>query len=298
MALRVGIAASLLSGLLLWLSAPGVGLGWLAWVALVPAATVALGSPGAMAGRLAVPLAYTVYMELLLVPALPFGVARGQFADVFLPVMVGDSPVLAVALVAVPLLGVLLWWLRFGQAPPMADSLPPGLRGAALVLAPALAWTAVELVRVKLDPGGAWGPLFLSQHHLPTAGMAALGGPLLVPLAIVPFNYALALAAIRLRLAGGVSAGVPAAAAVLLASVLLALAAGLRPDAGPRKLVVAAVQPGYDTAEDDRPELRRHRRGTYHLAALDTVRDLAPLTRRAAERGARLIVWPEAAFYV
>jgi hypothetical protein len=55
-------------------------------------------------------------------------------------------------------------------------------------------------------------------------------------------------------------------------------------------------QPGYDTTEDGRTGLRYFEPGTYDLAALDTIRDLGPLTRSAS--GASLVVWPEAAIWV
>jgi hypothetical protein len=55
-------------------------------------------------------------------------------------------------------------------------------------------------------------------------------------------------------------------------------------------------QPGYDTTEDGRTELRYFEPGTYDLAALDTIGDLGPLTRSAS--GASLVVWPEAAIWV
>jgi apolipoprotein N-acyltransferase len=292
--LRVGIGAGVLSGLLLALSAPSFGVGWLAWIALVPAAAITLTAPQSRAGRLAMPVAYAVYLELLLVPALPFGLAEGQFADVPVPVMVGDSPVLVVALVAVPLAGGLLYALRFGHAP--VGWRPAGLW---LVLVPALSWTALDLVRVKLDPGGLWGPLFLSQHDLPTASASALAGPLLLTLAIVAFNYTLALGAVRLRVEGASPpARASAAAALFLAAAVAGVMVALDSEEGGRRLTVAAVQPGYDLADEERPEVRYHRPGTYHLSALDTIEDLGILTRQAARRGARVVVWPEASLYV
>ena len=84
-------SAAAASALLLWTSSPAVGVGWLAWIALVPALAVALHDPATRSARLTVPLAYALYLELLLVPALPFGLARDQWADdPVLPVMVGD----------------------------------------------------------------------------------------------------------------------------------------------------------------------------------------------------------------
>lgn len=285
------IVAGVVSGVLMWLAAPAVGLGWLVWVALIPAAAVALSDHG-RAGRLAVPLAYGVYMELLLVPALPFGLADGQWGDPAVPVLVGGSPVLPVALLAVPALAALLYLLHFGQ-PPRVPRLGPGAAMALAVIGPALAWTALDFARVKLDPGSFWGPLFLDQAGDPAGDIAALGGPWLLTLAIVAVNYGLALALVRRR---AIPALVPAVA-VLGAALLAAPASDAEGGAGDG-LVVAAVQPGYDTAEEDRPQLRFFDPGTYDRASLDLIRDLGELTREAAGRGAELVLWPEAAIWV
>jgi apolipoprotein N-acyltransferase len=290
---RVAIGAAVVTAILLWASSPAVGAGWLAWIALVPVASLVLGRPGTRAARLAVPLAYSVYLELLLVPALPFGIAEGQWGDAPLPVLIGGSPVLPVALVAIPLFGGLLYLIRFGE-PWGAELVGPRLSTAATVLMPAFAWVALDLLRAKLDPGGSWGPLFLSQADTPASDLASLGGPWLVTLAIVGFNYGLAHLLVRRRPAPALVAAAGVAAALLLAA---ALDDGGR--AG-RAVTVAAVQPGYDTAEDEsEPLLLRHwDEGTFNLAARDVVRDLGALTRRAARDGAELVVWPEAVAFV
>jgi apolipoprotein N-acyltransferase len=288
---RIIVVAALATGLMLWAAAPAVGAGWLAWVALVPVAAVVLVSPVGRAARLTVPLAYVVYLELLVAPAFPFGLAEGQWGEPVIPVLVDDSPVLAIALVAVPLVGVILYALRFGQ-PWGAWRLRGSLATAAAVAVPALAWTALDFARAKLDPGALWGPLFLSQADTPAGSLAALGGPWLITLAIVAVNYGIAAALVRRR---PLPALVPVAGAIALA---LAGAAVEGRDAGAGELRVGAVQPGYDTAESERPELRHFAPGTYDLAALDVIRDLAELTREATGAGAELVVWPEAAMYV
>jgi apolipoprotein N-acyltransferase len=263
----VPIAAALVSGVLLWAASPAVGLGWLAWVAIVPAAAVG--------GRLALPLAYGISLELLLVSALPFGLAEDQWADdPVVPIMVGDSPVLAVALVAVPLVTLLLYALRFP------------FFGTSGILAGAVGWTALDVIRTKLDPGGLWGPLFLTQHDTVAADVAAVGGPWLLTFAIVAVNLALA----RGRRRG--------AAAVVLAAALVTGSALAVPGPERGTRVVAAVQPGYDTAQYELPLLRNHREKRYEAAAQDLIGDLAPLTREAARRGADLVVWPEAVLWV
>jgi apolipoprotein N-acyltransferase len=281
-------AAGLTSGVLLWAAAPPVGLGWLAWVALVPAAAVSLAAAGSRWGRLAVPLACGVYLELLIVPALPFGLAEDQWGDPVLPILVGDTPVLFAAFVGIPAFASLLYALRF----PLVFRTESAL---GLVLLPALVWTVLDVLRVKFDPSGQWGPLFLSQHDLPTARASELLGPWLLTFAIVAVSYALALALVRSRRAG-VAALVAVAA---LAGVVLATAESVEAGGGDT-VRVAVVQPGYDTAEFERPVLHYLRRQFRNdtLASRDLIRDLGDLTRRAARRGAEVVVWPEATLWV
>jgi apolipoprotein N-acyltransferase len=285
------IAAGACSAVLLWASSPAVGVGWLAWVALVPAASVVLAEPGTRAARLAVPLTYALYLELLLIPALPFGLASGQWGDTAIPVLVGDSPVLVVALVAIPLFGLLLYAIRFGK-PWLARRAGP-LEPVAYVLVPALVWAALDVLRVKLDPGGYWGPLFASQADTAAGDISALAGPWLLTAAIVAVNYGLALALVRRRLLAAALPAIAVAALVLIGSG--AVPGRGQPGAG---LTVAAVQPGYDTAEEDREVLRFWEPGTYDLAALDVIDDLETLTRDAVRRGAQIVVWPEASLFV
>jgi apolipoprotein N-acyltransferase len=276
------LAAALASGLLLWVASPAVGLGWIAWLAPVPAAAVAIADPTGRAGRLAVPLAYAIALELLLVPDLPFGLAEGQFGELPAPIFVDSSPVLLVALVLVPLFGLLLWAVRFGQ--PWAT---------AFVLLPAVTWAGLDFLRVKLDPGAFWGPLFLTQHDLPTASLAALGGPALVSLAVAVTGYAVAFALVKRT-----RAAVIGVAGVIAAMVAATFTGDALRDEGGRTLTVAAIQPGEHTAEDEEFPFARFERDTYDLAALDVIADLTPLTEEAARRDARVIAWPEAVAFV
>jgi apolipoprotein N-acyltransferase len=294
--LRIAIAAGCASGVLLAASASAGVSGWLGWVALTPAAAIALAWPGSRAARLAVPLAYGIYLELLLIRALPFGIAAGQWGDPP-PVMVGDSPVVFVAVVAVPIFAWFLYAIRFGQ-PWGADRLPAQLQPIAAVVVPAAAFAALDFVRVNLDPGGLWGPLFISQHRSDAAALAALGGPWLLSFAIAASGYAIGQLAIAVlwRRAIRVAAGVAVAGCALIGTGV-AIGNALERGGGP-SLEVAAVQPGYDTAEDDRPQNRYFEPGTHDLAALDLIRDLSPMTRDAVELGAEIVVWPEAAIFV
>lgn len=271
----VAVAAALASGVLLWAASPAGWTGWLAWVALVPAAAVAFGNPRSRMGRLALPLAFGISLELQLVPALPFGLAENQWADdPVVPIMVAGSPVLVVALVAVPLVTLALYALRF-----------PFL-GAPGVLAGALGWTALDLVRTKFDPAGLFGQLYATQAGAPVSDVAALGGPWLLTFAIAAANLALASPPTRRALAALVFAAGIAVAAVLAV-----------PEPGPSTVEVAAVQPGFDTAEFDRPLLRFHRQRRYAESAQVLVRELQRPTRRAAGRAA-IVVWPEAVVWV
>ena len=292
----IAIGAGCASGLMLAAAAPGWLTGWIAWVALAPAAAVAIAWRGSRAGRLAVPLAYGVYLELLLIRALPFGIAAGQWGDPP-PVMIGDSPVVFVALIAVPAFAWLLYAIRFGE-PWGADRLTRRLQPLAFVAIPASTFAALDFIRVNVDPGGLWGPLFLSQHASDSAALAALGGPWLVSFAIAAVGYAIAQLSLvvadrrPVRMALGTALAVGAA-------IVAGVAAGLALDrGGGRELTVAAVQPGWDTAEEDRWQTRYFEDGTHDLAALDLIRDLAPPTREAAASGAEIVVWPEAAVWV
>ena len=284
--LRVA-AAALTSALALWVASPAVGWGWVAWAALVPVALVTLRLPERRLGRLVVPLSYALYLELLLVPALPFGIADGQWGNPVLPIMVADSPVVFVALVGVPLAGLALYAVRFPT--------PFAARSAlAAVSLPAAVWTALDSLRAKLDPSGLWGPLFLTQDDTAPGGLAVLAGPWLLTFAIVAVNWTLALLLVRGR------AAFPAVGAVAAAlAVALAASAALRPGHG-APITLAVVQPGYDTAEYDRPVLRNLRPQTRDVerASLDLIGDVASLTREAAVRGARIVVWPEATIWV
>src|SRR5215207_1747297 len=302
--IKIAIGAGFTSGLLLAAAAPAGLTGWLAWIALVPAAAAALAWRGTRAGRLAVPVAYGVYLEALLIRALPFGIADGQWGDP-LPVMIGDSPVLLVASLAVPAFTVLLYAVRFGE-PWELDRLAPGLRPVAAVATPAAAFAALDFVRVSLDPGGYWGPLFLSQHETGAISLSVLAGPWLVSFAIAASGYALAQLALALSTrtspgsaSGGHARGAVAVALGTAALIAVEVAAGLSVDrGGGRSAVVAAVQPGYDTAEENRWQTRHFEPGSYGAAALDLIRDLSPMTREATAAGAEIVVWPEAAVWV
>jgi apolipoprotein N-acyltransferase len=293
MSRRRALAAVAATGLGLWLASPSVGIGWLAWVAIVPVATIALREPEErpVGARLVVPAAYLLWLELALIPDLPPGIAEDQWGDPVIP-LIADTPAPFVAVLVLPALALVLALIGFGL-PWAAHRLPAKLDALAAVAIPALAWTALEVVEVRTLPGGWWATVAAGQATTPGARLATLGGLYLVTLAIVAVNYAIALAIVR-------RSRVAAAGAALLVAVVVA-ATALAPvttvgDADPT-LVVAAVQPGYDTAEDV-PATRAFTRRHYVRAAHEIAEDLEPLTREAAAAGARLIVWPEATIWV
>jgi apolipoprotein N-acyltransferase len=285
------LASASLTAVLLWAAAPAVGFGWLAWIALIPVATASLAADGTRAGRLAIPLAYGLYLELLFVPAFPFGVAERQWGDPVLPVLVGDSPVLVVALVAIPLFTALLYAVRF----PHLGRLRAGSASDA-VLVPALAWTCLDLARAKLDPGGFWGPLFLTQHDVPTAMLAQLAGPWLLTFLIAGTGFAAAFLLVQRRAHTLVAC---AAALSLALAGTLAVLHHVGPASGDA-VRVGVVQPGFDTSEFERPVLHYLRRRTRNdeLASRDLIRSLGTQTGSAARQGAVLVVWPEAVLWV
>jgi apolipoprotein N-acyltransferase len=284
--LTITIGAAVVSALLAWAASPPVGIGWLACVAFVPALAVALRL-GGRCGRAAVPLAYALYLELLLVPAFPLGITKGQWGDPAIPILVADSPVLAIALVAVPVVAILLFALRFPFLAPL-DRLPGGAAGIVAVVA--TSWAALDFLRVKVDPSVFWGPLFLATPDGPGGFLVQLGGPWLVTGALAALNTTVALLLVR---GPGSAVRLGAAAGALIVLLVVPPLAG--PAQG-KSVRVAAVQPGYDTAQYELEVLRWFRPGIrdYEQTSLDLIDDLAPLTREAAADGAELVVWPEA----
>lgn len=286
--IALAIAAALASGALLFAATPYVGAGTLAWFALVPAAAVAIRHWGTRAGRVVIPLGYTVYLELMFIPALPFGLTKDQWGDdPVVPILIGDSPVLITAIVIVPLVGLVLYLLHFPFFASRARLAP----WIAMVAIPSLAFAALDFLRASFDPSGLWGPLFLSQEGTAGARLAELGGPALISLAIAFANFSLAYVLVR-RLRG-VPALAAATACALIATIGLAISGASERS---RTLTVAAVQPGYDTAQYELPLLANFLSANRNdeLGTLDLIADLTPLTEEAAAAGATLVVWPEA----
>jgi apolipoprotein N-acyltransferase len=237
-------------------------LGWLfAWIAPALLLLALRGLPprrAAAAGFAAGWLAHTAVLHWIYVVTVDYGHA---------PVAVG---LLAPALLAVY---SAIFSAAFG-------GVYAGLaaRGLANPLAVAVLWTAVDHARSFVFTGFPWATLGYAQHEsaalLPLAAFtgvyglsfaSALGGAALV-----------ALAEGRRRAAAAAAAGV-----ALLHALGLALAPV--PLEGPR-VRVAVLQGNIEQGVKWSPEWRERTFATY-----------ARLSRQAATRGARLVVWPETA---
>jgi apolipoprotein N-acyltransferase len=163
-------------------------------------------------------------------------------------------------------------------------------------LAAATTWVAVELVRTFVPALGTWGligyALYRQAWLIQPVRLVGIFG---LDLLVVLVNYAIAMAVIAHLDRKGVydapAAIVPRHAGLWCGGVLAALVAwcafslSLR-DRGDRTVRVAVLQPGV-----------RHNAGETRAARDRAMLGrLAAQTREAAARGARLVVWPEAAF--
>lgn len=256
----------MLSGVLLALSFPKFGHWLLGWVALVPLLVALPGTTplaGARLGYLtgAVSALGLLYWTSLVVV---------QHGGLPLPVGLVVMTLLCLAFALFPLLFGLLMslWLRaFGPA--------------ALLAAP-LAWVSTELLRAHTFFEFPWCLLGYSQHANPEAiqiaawtavygvsAVLALTSALLAYAVVVPAQGKRAFMGLGLLVAGVHGFG------------LLVMRGPLETTG---RLRVGLVQGGIVQEEKWKPE----------LAGQNVDRHLE-LTREAAQRGARLVVWPESA---
>jgi apolipoprotein N-acyltransferase len=261
-------ALAALSGVLLALSFPRYGHGAVAWVALLPLLLALRQGGPARAFRLGYLTGFVAALGLLYWTALvviQYGGLAWPLASLVMVLLC-----LAVALFA----GVFAWlvalWLaRLG---------PP-----ALLLAP-LAWVATEMLRAHTLYRFAWCLLGYSQQpHLPFVQIAAFtavyGVSFLVASPAAAIAYASCAPGVRARRAALLGC------AALVGLVWLHGTRTLsRPAEGADSLRVALVQGNIRQDEKWDPRLAR--------ANIDAHVDL---THAAAERGARLVVWPESA---
>jgi apolipoprotein N-acyltransferase len=258
-----------LSGVLLALSFPKFGHGAVAWVALAPLLVALAESRGGLDSfRLgyitgAVSSVGIVYWTALVVV---------QYGGLSLPVGIGVMGLLCLALALFPSL--------FGW---MVGTWRHALGPAALMLAP-VAWVATEILRAHTLFNFSWCLLGYSQHaNLPfiqIARYAAVYGVSFV-VAWVAAVLAYVVVETRSRPRRRAALGTAVMVAAVLAHGWWMLS---RPVSEAGRVRVALVQ-GSVLQEDKWEPQKAWNNIDLHL----------DLTRRAAEQGARLVVWPESA---
>ena len=255
------------SGILLALSFPKFGHGLVAWVALVPLLVALAGarstSHGFRLGYLtgAVSSLGIVYWTSLVVV---------QYGGLSMPMGIAVMALLCLALALFPCL--FGWTVAF-----WARTWGPG----ALLLAP-VAWVAMEILRGHTLFNFAWCLLGYSQQaQLPVIQVARFGAVYAVSFVVASSSSAIAYAIVEPRRARGRRALL---AAALLVGVVVA--DGLRqlrtpiPESG--RLTVGLVQAAIK--QEDKWEADE---------AWENFAHHVTLTREAAARGARLVIWPE-----
>lgn len=271
---RAALAA--LSGAALATAFPAVDLGWLAWAALAP--LIVLGLTGSSTIRCA--------LEGLLFGLLLHGIVLAWWYQLL--VKYGGLPHLAAS-------GVFLLLVGYQACYPALFA--GGLRllllrrgpSWALAVAPLL-WAGLELIRSRAFTGLPWAVLGASQHEAPIVlRVAALGGVTLVSVVVASGNATLAglWLAWRARKDAARIRPEPRSFVALLAVVILALGYGasglLRGAAEPERTFRVALVQGNIAQDEKWSPSARARILEAHMEA----------TRRAAEAGARLVVWPE-----
>jgi apolipoprotein N-acyltransferase len=266
----LGCALSALSGLLLTLSFPPHDLWWLVWLALVPMV---------VAQYRVLPAAWSA-----LAPAIGVGGFLAVYFGGFFPERA------AWYMKTLPIwFAALIFLLSRGERARRDRS-----GYAAWPLTAAMTWVTIELLRMPaLATWGFLGYALYRQAWLlqPVRVVGMFGLDLL----IVLVNYTIAMAVLALldrrRLFGAPVVVVPRHAALWCGGVLLGLAVWCAislatHDRGAPTVRVAALQPGVRPGDVGKTPDERDR------GMLDR---LIAQTREAAARGARLVVWPEAA---
>jgi len=261
-------ALAALSGILLVLSFPKFGHGAVAWVALAPLLLALPGAQGLTAFRLGYVTGALSALGLLYWTAL----VVIQFGGLSLPVGIVVMVCLCLAFALFP--GLFAWVVaRFVGA--------FGLRG--LLFAP-LAWVATEVLRAYTFFRFPWCLLGYSQYrHLPFIQIASVTAVYGVSFLLVQSAAFLAYLTLerdaRRRRAAGFSLG------LMLATVfLIGLAVVNRPLPVDGVVRVGLVQANIAQDEKWNP-----------ASAEANLRKHFELTSVAADRGARLVVWPESA---
>jgi apolipoprotein N-acyltransferase len=264
--LRKALLAAV-SGVLLALSFPKFGNGAVAWVALAPLLVALAESRGGLDSfRLgyitgAVSSVGIVYWTALVVV---------QYGGLSLPVGIGVMGLLCLALALFPSLFAWMvgtWRRAFGPA--------------ALLLAP-VAWVATEILRAHTLFNFSWCLLGYSQHaNLPFIQIAQYVAVYGVSFVVASVSAVLAYVVVenRPRPRRRAAVGTAAMVGVVLAHGSWVLSRPV-PESGRSR--VALVQASVLQDEKWQPQ-----------KAWSNIDLHLDLTRRAAEQGARLVVWPE-----
>lgn len=255
------------SGILLALSFPKFGHGLVAWVALAPLlvalAAARSASHGFRLGYLtgAVSSLGIVYWTSLVVV---------QYGGLSMPMGIAVMGLLCLALALFPCLfgWIVAYWARTW--------------GPGAILAAPVAWVAMEILRGHTLFNFAWCLLGYSQHaHLPMIQVARVGAVYAVSFVVAASSSVIAYAIVEPRRSHRVRA--LAGGAVLVAAVAADGLWRLRtPVPESARVTVGLVQAAIEQADKWDPE-DAWTNFAHHLA----------LTRDAASRGARLVVWPE-----
>lgn len=257
------------SGALIALSFPKFGHGLVAWVALVPLLLALASAEGRGHGlRLgyvtgAVASLGIVYWTSLVVM---------QYGGLSAPLGVAVMVLLCLALALFP---SLFGWVMAGWLRAMGPS--------ALLLAP-VAWVATEILRAHTLFNFAWCLLGYSQHDFPSViQVARLGAVYAVSFVVAAVSAAAAYRVVEPDRRRGLLALLGAAGLVAATLGYGAWTLG-RPAVESGRVRVGLVQASIPQDEKWDPAEAMTNYG-HHLA----------LTREAADRGARLVVWPESA---
>ena len=262
---REGLAV--LSGVLLVLSFPKLGHGAVAWVALVPLLVAVHGAGGGRGLRLGYLAGLVSSLGILYWTSL----VVIQYGGLSLPVGIAVMTLLCLAVAGFPAL--------FGWAVGRADA----AFGPAGLFAAPFAWVATELLRNRTALNFPWCLLGYSQHaNLPFIQVASVTAVYGVSFLLVLVSALLAYAVVvpgrgRRRAAWALVAVVAATGAGGLGAMSRPL-----PESG--RVRVGLVQGGIPQDEKWVPGNAWRNVGR-HLE----------LTEEAADRGARLVVWPESA---
>jgi apolipoprotein N-acyltransferase len=263
---RTAWVLALTSGGLLSVAFPGTGdQAWLAFGALVPLLVAIAGQPGRRAALLG--LAAGVVFWSPTIGSTAQGVRR--YAALSWP-----QTALIFALLVVVLSAFVAVFCALVVANPIRSA-------AAHVVGGASVWVTLEFVRTQFVAQFPWNLLGYSQYrNLALIQVAAITGVYGISFVVAAVNVAIA----RLALAGPRWRDALSGVAVAVLALALTLAAGWLSPArdGAPSIPIALLQGNVDQAVKWVP--------AYQDATIAGYREL---TLAAAERGARIIVWPE-----